>query len=663
MVRNSPTRSVIAAILFAFVLSGCQSSNNKWATAWKERTKPKPKFQGIEGEEEVTYWPYKADKSRQKSTPMPDQIKEKLARKNEQKKRDSQLSELLNKGDQLRVGGQIEDARVAYTQALQLEPDNASIHHRLAIVADKQRRFATADEHYQAALKIRPRDVNLLSDMGYSYSLRGDYQQAEATLKKALEIDRSHQGAMANLGDVYAKQDRRDEAFAMFRAGTSDAEAKSLMAKLFPDNRSRNAPSSDEDWGSSHSAPAVASNEAPLDYKSMSFEQVNAEMARRGNEAKLRRQRADQAELARAREHSAGEELARQEHPQVGNQYGGATARNRYEAPSTNAAQIEDDWGSSADNSMAAGNPRQPQRANDQSNAGRTPQPIEIVRGGSAPIQPASQFDASNQYANQRSPQNGMPPSQNGGYGNQPSTINGASDANGGMNASQYAAQLAMSVGPGSMFPVVPAVADGEIPSGDSSSYNQRFGGEFQQSPSYQNPQNWGGNSIEQASVADNARIEGAPSIAPVSPTANWGSPNGRRLNWQNENATTADWANDSPNSGAAGTGLDSGAGRLIRNQAGDAKRVASNQMNSDWQNQAQPNSDSDASRPYNGAWPNSNSLPSRQTQKPATNGRSWDSSNDNMQYGVNGDSASAPAVNGNTNSNSLPMWKYAPNR
>lgn len=664
MVRNSQTQCVIAAVLFAIVLSGCQSSNNKWATAWKERTKPKPKFQGIEGEEEVTYWPYKADKSRKKQTPMPDEIREKLVRKNEQKKRDSQLTELLSKGDQSRVGGQIEDARIAYSQALQIEPDNPSIHHRLAIIADKQRQFRVADEHYQAALKVRPRDVNLLSDLGYSLSLRGNYEQAEATLKKALEIDHSHQGAMANLGDIYAKQNRRDEALAMFRAGSNEGAAQSYMANLFPDDRFGNAPASDADWGNTHSNPAMASNDAPLDYKNMSLDEIRTEMARRGQDAKQRRQRSDQAQLARTREFSAGEELARQERSQIENQYA-APNRNQFEAQQANAVHIDEDWGGPADNSMANNLQRQSARSNVETNA-RSQQPIEIVRGtggrgNTVQLPQGLQPDTGGQFASQRNDQNGYQ-QQNAAYGNNQPPINGQ-DANTNLNASQYAAQLAMSVGPGSMFPVVPSAMDGETPSGDSSGYNQRFGGEFQQTPAYQNSQNWGSNSIEQTSVSDNAPIEGAPSIAPASPTANWGAPNSRRLNWQNDGATTADWANDSPNSGAAGTGLDSGAGRLNRSQSTDGRRVALNQMDSDWQSQGQTNSNGDNSRPYSGAWPNSNSLPARQTQKAATNGRAFDINNANLQPGLDGNSGNAPAANGNGNANSLPMWKYAPNR
>lgn len=664
MVRNSQNQTVIAAVLFAFLISGCQSSNNRWATAWKERTKPKPKFQGIEGEEEVTYWPYKADKSRKKQNPMPDEIREKLVRKNEQKKRDDQLSELLTKGDQLRVGGKLEDARVAYSQALQADPNNASVHHRLAIIADKQQKFAVADEHYQTALKIRPRDVNLLSDLGYSLSLRGDYQRAESTLKQALEIDRTHRGAMGNLGDIYAKQNRREEALAMFRAGTSEAAAQEYLAKLFPANRQGNQTPTD-DWGNNHSAPVMAANdEQPLDYKSMSFDQVKAEMSRRGREAKLSRQRSDEAERHRMREMSAGEQLARDEQVRLDDQYAVAPSRNAYESRPTRGASVADDWDNSAHNSTAANTNRQAVQTNGNDDAAWSQKPIEIVRGNATPRQSGMQPNAPASYGYQRNAQNDYQQASNQGYIDAPQGTPQGANAN--QNASQYAAQLAMSVGPGSMFPVVANPGDSEIPSNETGSYNQRFGGEFQQPPAYQNPQGWNNNNaIEQTSVSDDSRIEGVTPIAPASPASNWGSPSGRGLNWQSEGASTAEWVNqDTPQSGAAGSGIDSGAGRLSRNQLSDSRRIASNQMEGDWQNQAQirpGNSGGDVARPFNGAWPRTNSLPARQAQKPVNRGIDFNTTNGDVELAPADDSAYAPANYGN--SNTPPMWKHAPNR
>ena len=181
MASNSRLNCFGAILLFAFVISGCQSTNNKWATAWKERTKPTPKFNSSDGTERVTYWPLKPGTKLKKMTELPEQMKAKLAQNSERSKSASQLADLMREGDQLRKNNQFEDARLVYVKALLLSPENPDVHHRLAIVADKRHQFSESDQHYQAALKSRPRDVNLLSDLGYSYSMRGDAIRAEVT--------------------------------------------------------------------------------------------------------------------------------------------------------------------------------------------------------------------------------------------------------------------------------------------------------------------------------------------------------------------------------------------------------------------------------------------------------------------------------------------------
>ena len=656
MVRITNMNCLVVAVLVAFVFSGCQSSNNKWATAWKERTKPKPKFQGLDDTEEVTYWPYKADKSRQRKLEGASPLKEKLAKKTEMVKRDEQFKELLTQGDQFQKNGQFDDARIAYKQALQVTPDSPEVNHRLAILADKQKQYSVADEHYQAALRVQPRNINLMSDLGYSYYLRGDLRQAEITLKQALDIDRTHQMAMANLGAVYAQQNRREEALAMFRAGAGEVAAQRYYNNLFPQDRAGAAPALAQNMPGAHSGPALEfpkSTTPRADLSKMSFDEIRAEMARLGQEEKRRRYEADQRELAQARQFSAGQELDRkQQFPAStfllsnGNRVEGANA-------ALVAPQGVDDWGNPVQPAVEL--KQQPVGSmNSPAMSSQTPAgPFEIVRG-SARLQPGLAM------APQNSPGSNA---QASGYQNNPQMGGNFS------NASQVAAEMAMSFGPGSLFPIVQSPTSGGIQSADhSNSVNNRMGGEFHQPPAYQNQntQNWSGNRIEQTSVTapnGNAPIEGTPSIAPASPANDWSSPTNGRLNWQNDSSSSSSWTNDLSNSGAAGTGLDSGAGQLIRSQSQDQNSTTLDNSNSGQPTQIRPGTDS--SRPYNGTWPNSNSLPVRPSQSYSTNYGSMD--NQVPAMAPNGGGVNQPAnqtgVPANANGTSLPMWKYAPNR
>ena len=201
-----------ATVLVVFAFSGCQLPSGKWSLGLNERAKSSDR--GSAASEKL------ADRSSGSANTS---------------KPEDQLEELTKKGDVLRKNKQYEEARLVYQRALTLSPQSPDIHHRLAILADKQQQFSVADQHYAAALKTQPNNVNLLSDLGYSHSLRGNSEKAEKTLKKALSIDATHKGAMANLGSIYAQQDRYSEAQALFRAGTNEAEAQQYLSQLFPD--------------------------------------------------------------------------------------------------------------------------------------------------------------------------------------------------------------------------------------------------------------------------------------------------------------------------------------------------------------------------------------------------------------------------------------------
>ncbi|WP_157605102.1 tetratricopeptide repeat protein [Schlesneria paludicola] len=688
MVRITRLNVCLAALLVSFIVSGCQS--NKSMMAWKERSKPKPKFQGLEGPDEVAYWPYKVDKSGKKTTPMPDQIKDKLAKKSEIEKRDSQLSDLMKEGDQLSANGQFEDARLVYMRALMASPGNAAVHHRLAVVADKQHQYSAADEHYQAALRSRPRDVNILSDLGYSYTLRGSLSQAEQTLKQALEIDRQHRRAMANMGLVYAKQNRRDDALAMFREGATEAEAQQFMASIFSQN---------------YGEPEVAASgpRRTRDRKGMTFEQIQDEMAREAQDAKRKRYEADQKELAQARNsQQLDEEWSEQPAPRrVASTHRGDPNQNPSGAFASNGESQSDAFAHHDTQNRdgqrqnlagvtlypSTNDPGAGVTPHDPSFVGQTPaagaQPFTIERGRSSLAQ------------NPRS--RSLDPLVQQTRGQQ--SMMGARSSLGGDSASQLATQLGMSVGPGSLFPVmdgavgesptqyanpstanpaftnpavtappmgIPAAAVPAAPNGSMAvpahSYDTRFGGEFQQAQSYQSSNRFGDNQIQQtanrsfSTTSQAEKTEAGPAIAPASPTSNWGSPS----DWQGGSGELPSWANQQPTTGSAGTGQDSAVGQSAWAQNSD-RRV--NTLDSaDFSNQANSRDQfsSDTTRPYSGNWPaNANSLPNRQPSNVIINGRSSNGLDAQNQFGTPTNQAGSMPPTGSTGS--VPQWPYTP--
>ncbi|MFN9720461.1 MAG: tetratricopeptide repeat protein, partial [Planctomycetota bacterium] len=123
-----------------------------------------------------------------------------------------QLERLLSQGRLALQENHIEDAKKAYGEVLQSLPDNATAHHGLAMAADLTERWDEAEYHYRQALRIRPKDPDLLCDMGYSYLLQNRYSEAESYLTHALEVSPQHESSLMNLAMLDLRQGKRASA-------------------------------------------------------------------------------------------------------------------------------------------------------------------------------------------------------------------------------------------------------------------------------------------------------------------------------------------------------------------------------------------------------------------------------------------------------------------
>jgi Tfp pilus assembly protein PilF len=128
--------------------------------------------------------------------------------------------------------GRLDEAKSLYQLVLRGDPRNASAHHRLATIADQQRDFRAASQHYAVALQQRPHDAALLSDVGWSSFLQRRYAESEHYLNQAVKIDPKNTKALYNLGWLYGVQQRPKLAYRMFLQGGSPATAEKMMARL-----------------------------------------------------------------------------------------------------------------------------------------------------------------------------------------------------------------------------------------------------------------------------------------------------------------------------------------------------------------------------------------------------------------------------------------------
>lgn len=121
-----------------------------------------------------------------------------------------------------------------YEKVMRLDPKNAQVARRLAVLHDRRGEFAKADVEYRKATTALPRDADLLNDWGYSYYLRNNWSEAETKLRQALKVDPRHTRARCNLGLVLGQQGRYPEAMKTFReAQLSEAEAHSNLGFVY----------------------------------------------------------------------------------------------------------------------------------------------------------------------------------------------------------------------------------------------------------------------------------------------------------------------------------------------------------------------------------------------------------------------------------------------
>lgn len=139
----------------------------------------------------------------------------------------------LARGRSFERGGQWEKARKVYEDLRKREPENASIAHRLGVVADAERRHGEAEQLFLFAHERQPKDALILNDLGYCYFLQGKLTQSEPYMRQSVAMAPANARFRNNLGLVLGHMGRIDEALVEFRAGGNEADAQFNMAFVY----------------------------------------------------------------------------------------------------------------------------------------------------------------------------------------------------------------------------------------------------------------------------------------------------------------------------------------------------------------------------------------------------------------------------------------------
>ena len=97
--------------------------------------------------------------------------------------------EPVQKGFRHFYSGDFGNAQKYFQEAVEKTPRDATAWVGLAASYDRLRRFDLADEAYAQAISLGGESIQILNNQGYSYLLRGDFDNARSKFLKAYEID------------------------------------------------------------------------------------------------------------------------------------------------------------------------------------------------------------------------------------------------------------------------------------------------------------------------------------------------------------------------------------------------------------------------------------------------------------------------------------------
>lgn len=95
----------------------------------------------------------------------------------------------------------------------------------LGVVADLDKQHSLAQAFYKHALSIDPNSVKILTNVGYSFYMDGDYRKAQRFILQALDKDPNNEKALNNLALIYLAKGEINRALNVFSQHMDKPEA------------------------------------------------------------------------------------------------------------------------------------------------------------------------------------------------------------------------------------------------------------------------------------------------------------------------------------------------------------------------------------------------------------------------------------------------------
>ena len=120
-------------------------------------------------------------------------------------------------GTYLLQNGRADDAMLEFEKALELYPDYADAHTKLAIILFRQGQIDEAIDHYRKALDADGKNDEALNNLGLALLQKGKAGDAIPNYRKAIEINPNNIDARNNLGNALLQMGQVSEAIVEFQ--------------------------------------------------------------------------------------------------------------------------------------------------------------------------------------------------------------------------------------------------------------------------------------------------------------------------------------------------------------------------------------------------------------------------------------------------------------
>jgi tetratricopeptide (TPR) repeat protein len=114
----------------------------------------------------------------------------------------------------------LDEARVTYEKALELQPEAAAVHFNLGLTYNQQGNYARAIAAFEKALALAPNDPVTLVNLGIARRRNGEAQLAIAAYQQAIAAHPHHALAYFNLGNVFYENGETAQAIAAYEKAT-----------------------------------------------------------------------------------------------------------------------------------------------------------------------------------------------------------------------------------------------------------------------------------------------------------------------------------------------------------------------------------------------------------------------------------------------------------